>query len=169
MQRELRLVAAFPDATAAAGALRAAHLAVAVGESCTGGLVGATLTAVPGASDYMRGGVIAYTDAAKSDVLSVSRDLIAQFGAVSQAVARAMADGARERFRADIGVGVTGIAGPSGGRAGKPVGLIFVCVAGRAGVWSERLEGDHGREENRSRAVEAALRLCILAASAGPG
>jgi len=169
MPEELRLIEAFPDATAAAAALRAADLTVAVGESCTGGLVGAALTAVPGASDYMRGGVVAYTDVAKSDVLGVSRHLIARFGAVSEAVARAMAGGARERFHADIGLGVTGIAGPSGGSAGKPVGLIFVCAVSSAGAWCDGLEGDHGREENRNRAVRASLRLCISAATAAAG
>jgi len=164
MQPELRLANTFPDAVAAGAALRAAALTVAVGESCTGGLLGAALTAVPGSSDYMRGGVIAYSDTTKSELLGVSRHLIAQFGAVSEAAAEAMAEGVRSRCHADIGVAVTGVAGPGGGTLDKPVGLIFVCVRGRSGAWTERLEGDHGREQNRARAVEAALRLCIVAA-----
>jgi len=164
MRPELRLATIFPDAARAGAALRAAGLTVAVGESCTGGLVGAALTAIPDSSDYMRGGVIAYSDAPKSELLAVSPELIAEFGAVSESVARAMAEGVRARCHADIGVAVTGVAGPGGGTAGKPVGLVFVCVAGGSRTWCERLEGDHGREENRARAVEAALRLCILAA-----
>jgi PncC family amidohydrolase len=161
---ELRLANIFPDAAAAGGALRAARLTIAVGESCTGGLVGAAPTAIPGSSRYMRGGMIAYSDSAKASLLGVSPAVIARFGAVSEQVARAMADGARDRCSADVGVGVTGVAGPGGGSPSKPVGLIFICVAGRSAVLVERLEGDRGREQNRSRAVATALRMCIAAA-----
>src|SRR5205807_9175241 len=128
MRPELRLATIFPDAARAGASLRAAGLTVAVGESCTGGLVGAALTAIAGSSDYMRGGVIAYSDAPKSELLEVSPELIAEFGAVSESVARAMAEGVRARCHADIGVAVTGVAGPGGGTAGKPVGPVFVVV-----------------------------------------
>ena len=161
---ELRLTGIFPDATAAGEALRAARLTLAVAESCTGGLLGAALTAVPGSSDYMRGGVIAYSDETKVDLLSVPPETITRCGAVSEEVALAMADGARERCGADVGVAITGVAGPGGGTRNKPVGLILVCVTGPSGALVERLDGDHGREPNRNRAVETALRLCIAAA-----
>jgi len=142
-------------------ALRDKGMTIAVAESCTGGLLGAALTAVPGASDYMLGGVIAYADAVKSDQLGVSRHLIAEHGAVSEQVATAMAEGVRQRLAADIGAGITGVAGPGGGGPDKPAGLGFVAVAWAGGVEAVRLEGDHGRETNRVLAVERALELCL--------
>ena len=163
-----RLAELFPDAGHAGEALRRNGLTVAVAESCTGGLLGAALTSVPGSSDYMRGGVIAYADSLKADLLGVSRHLLAAHGAVSEPVARAMAAAVRARCQAALGVAVTGVAGPGGGGPGKPVGLIFVAVAGPGGVAVERLEGDRGREENRARAVEVALRMCRAAAGDGP-
>jgi nicotinamide-nucleotide amidase len=160
----VRLAEAFPDARAAGDALRRADLTVAVAESCTGGLLGAALTAVPGASEYVRGGVIAYADDVKADHLGVSRHLLATHGAVSAPVAEAMAAGARRRYGADIGVGITGVAGPDGAADGKPAGLVFVAVVAPSGSTGERLDGDQGREANRSNAVHAALRLCQAAA-----
>ena len=162
-----RLAELFPDAGRAGDALRSRGLTVAVAESCTGGLLGAVLTAVPGSSDYVRGGVIAYADSLKADLLGVSRHLLAAHGAVSEPVARAMAEGVRARCQADLGVAVTGVAGPGGGGPGKPVGLVFVAVAGGGGVRVERLEGDRGREENRARAVAVALRMCREVAGDG--
>lgn len=155
------LAEAFPEAAAAGAGLREAGLSVGVAESCTGGLLGAALTAVPGASDYVAGGVIAYANAVKESLLGVPAGLLAEHGAVSEPVAAAMAEGVRSLLGSDLGVAVTGVAGPGGEDGGKPAGLMWVAVAGpgehRATL---RLEGDRGREANRAAAVRAALRLC---------
>lgn len=164
----LPLVAQFPEVAAVATVLRQGRLTVAVAESCTGGLLGAVLTALPGASDYMRGGVIAYADSVKADLLGVSRHELATHGAVSEPVALAMAEGVRRRCHAGIGLSVTGVAGPDGGSPEKPVGLIFVAAATGEGARSSRLEGDSGREANRARAVREALRLCMETALSPP-
>ena len=153
-----RLAELFPSSAAAGEALRARGWTVAVGESCTGGLLGAALTAVPGSSSYVRGGVIAYDNALKTDVLGVDAEMIARHGAVSEEVGAAMARGARDRLGADVGIGITGVAGP-GSDGGKPAGLIFVAIASPGGTRVVRLDGDHGREANRANAVRAALRL----------
>lgn len=166
-QHEVALATAFPRVAAVATALRTAHLTVAVAESCTGGLLGAVLTSLPGSSDYMRGGVIAYADSVKADLLGVSRHDLAAHGAVSDPVARAMADGVRQCCRTSLGIAVTGVAGPDGS-AGKPAGLIYVCVAGPADVKVRRLEGDRGRESNRARAVQEALDMCLETATTPP-
>lgn len=102
---------------------------LAIAESCTGGLIGNLITDVPGSSSVFLGGVIAYSNASKTRDLDVPADLIARLGAVSADVARAMADGVRARFGADIGLGVTGIAGPTGGSPQKPVGLVYLCAS----------------------------------------
>jgi PncC family amidohydrolase len=153
------LADAFPEAVSLGRALTEAGLTIAVAESCTGGLLGAALTAVPGSSAYVRGGVIAYADDVKSDQLGVGRHLIATHGAVSAEVAEAMAAGARERFEADLGVGITGVAGPSSSEH-KPAGLVFVAVADPVTVRVVRIDTDQGRERNRGHAVETALSLC---------
>jgi nicotinamide-nucleotide amidase len=161
----LQLVRVFPEAVLAGDALRRAGLKVAVAESCTGGLLGAALTAVAGASVYVRGGVIAYADDVKSSLLGVPAKLIDEHGAVSEPVAEAMASGARRGLGADVGLGITGVAGPGAEGSDKPPGLIFVAVAGPGEkVRVVRLEGDRGREVNRAAAVREALRLCTAAA-----
>ena len=167
-EERVSLAGAFPEVRAVADALRSRGLTVAVAESCTGGLLGAVLTALPGSSDYMRGGVIAYADAVKADLLGVSRHALAEHGAVSEAVALAMAHGVRERCHAAIGLSVTGIAGPGGGSASKPVGLMYVGVVLPGQSRVVRLEGDSGRDANRAGAVLAALTLCLEAASEPP-
>jgi nicotinamide-nucleotide amidase len=130
---------------------------IAVGESCTGGLVGARLTAIPGSSAVFVGGVIAYADQVKVDLLDVARDVIAAHGAVSEPVVRQMASGARARFDTEIGIGVSGIAGPGGGSPEKPVGTVWtaVDVHGAVRVFGRGYPGD--REEIRARAAQAAL------------
>ena len=126
----------FADCVAAAETLlarcRQAGLTLATAESCTGGLVAAALTAVPGSSDVFERGFVTYSNAAKADMIGVPAELIAREGAVSEAVARAMADGALAASRADLAVAVTGVAGPGGGTAAKPVGLVHLAVAIRA-------------------------------------
>jgi nicotinamide-nucleotide amidase len=160
----VRLVDVFPESADVGAALRRAGLTVAVAESCTGGLLGAALTAVPGSSGYMRGGVIAYADDVKAEHLGVSRHLLATHGAVSEEVACAMAHGARVRYGADIGIAITGVAGPGDESSSKPAGLVYVAVETSSVAEFVRLEGDHGREENRSRAVHKALAMLLVVA-----
>ena len=163
------LNAAFPDAIYGEGdadlaavvldACRTRGLTIGVGESCTGGMLGERLTAVAGASDVFMGGVIAYANAIKSGLLGVPAGMIREHGAVSEQVARAMASGARDRTGAEIGVGVTGIAGPDGGTPDKPVGTVWIVVdfAGEVSAVLLKLWGD--RQEIRERAAQAALNL----------
>jgi nicotinamide-nucleotide amidase len=139
--------------------LRERGLTLATAESCTGGLVGARLTDVPGASDVYVGGAIVYADAAKQAQLGVPAALLAAYGAVSAEVAAAMARGARERFGADVAVSVTGIAGPGGGTAEKPVGLVYVHASGPMGERDLRLDFPGDRETIRGRATVAALHV----------
>jgi PncC family amidohydrolase len=147
--------------------LRQRKWRLATAESSTGGLIGHAITMIPGASDYYAGGVICYSNLAKERELDVSAELIAQRGAVSSEVAAAMAEGAWHRFEVDIGVSVTGIAGPDGGSAEKPVGLHFIGV-GRVGhpPVVERHAFGFDRDGNRSAAAGAALELAIREASA---
>ncbi len=140
-------------------ALRSRGLTLATAESCTGGLVGARLTAVPGASDVFVGGVIAYADELKRGVLGVPQGLLEAYGAVSEEVAAAMARGAGERFAADAAIAVTGIAGPSGGSDEKPVGTVWLaaCVGEKQHVVCRRFPG--GRSEVRHRSAQGGLDL----------
>ncbi len=148
---------------------RASGLRIATAESCTGGLVAGLLTEIAGASDVFERGFVTYSNAAKTGLLGVPHDLIAKQGAVSEAVARAMAEGALGRSAADLAVAVTGIAGPGGGTAEKPVGLVWFALARRgAGVEAvEKRYGDPGRSAVRLKAVETALEL-LLEASGTP-
>jgi PncC family amidohydrolase len=155
------LVELFPDSAGAGEALRARGWTVAVAESCTGGLLGAALTAVPGSSHYVRGGVIAYDNSIKTGLLDVDTAELDSRGAVSEEVATAMARGARRRLDADVGVGITGVAGPGAEEGGKPAGLVYVAVATPVAERVVRLEGDRGREGNRAAAVAAALTLLL--------
>jgi nicotinamide-nucleotide amidase len=132
---------------------------LATAESCTGGLVAARLTSVPGSSDVFVGSVVAYADAVKEEELGVGRELLERHGAVSAEAAEAMTAGARERLGADVGVAVTGIAGPGGGTAEKPVGLVYIHAAAPAGDKALELQLPGDREAIRSRATAAALHL----------
>lgn len=138
---------------------RARGLTLATAESCTGGLVGGRLTSVPGSSDVFLGGVVAYTDAVKRALLDVPAAVLAEHGAVSAETAAAMAAGARRALGADVAVSITGIAGPGGGSAEKPVGLVFLHAEGPGGGQGRRLETRGDRETVRSRAAVAALHL----------
>jgi len=138
---------------------RVRGLTLAAAESCTGGLVAARLTDVAGSSDVFRGGVVAYANDVKENHLGVSRALLERHGAVSAEVAQAMAHGVRERFGADVGVAVTGIAGPDGGTEEKPVGLVLVHAVGPDAEKARHMELPGDRETIRSRATVAALHL----------
>jgi nicotinamide-nucleotide amidase len=133
---------------------------IGLAESSTAGLMAARLTERPGASAYVKGGVVAYSDEAKTELLGVPADLIERHGAVSPEVGEAMADGAIERFGAELGVGITGIAGPGGGTEEKPVGYVCVCVKDASGATLARdpvLPGD--RSEIRDRSVTVAMHM----------
>lgn len=136
---------------------RARGLTLATAESCTGGMVGARLTAVPGASDVYVGGVVAYADATKVGALGVTGELLRAHGAVSAEVAEAMALGARQALGADLAVSVTGIAGPGGGSDEKPVGLVFLHVATPDGAHGRRIDFPGDRDRIRARATSFAL------------
>lgn len=137
--------------------LRAEAWTLATAESCTGGLIAAYLTSVAGSSDAFLGGVVAYANAVKTGQLGVPEATLARHGAVSAETARAMAEGVRARLGADLALSVTGIAGPGGGSPGKPVGLVYIGLAGRAGTKTaeHRFAGD--RDAIRLAAVRAAL------------
>lgn len=122
------------EVPALAERLKAHHWRLATAESCTGGLIAASCTALAGSSDWFERGFVTYSNEAKTDMLGVDAALIAQHGAVSEAVVRAMAEGALARSHADIAVAVTGIAGPTGGSAEKPVGTVWVAWALRRGI-----------------------------------
>jgi len=140
-----------------ADALTTRGWALALGESCTGGEIGSRITAREGASTHFLGGVVAYSNAAKQDLLGVPEDLIARHGAVSEEVAVAMAEGAMRAFAADCGIGITGIAGPGGGSEEKPVGTVcFAAVTPRgSAVTTQQFRGD--REGVRRRSGQAAM------------
>jgi nicotinamide-nucleotide amidase len=148
-------------ATALLQACRARGWMVATAESCTGGLLAALLTEIPGSSDVVERGFVTYSNEAKSEMLGVLPAVVAGHGAVSEPVARAMAEGALAHSRAQVAVSITGIAGPGGGSAAKPVGLVHfgLAVRGRPTQHLERRYGDLGRVQVRARAVEDALAL----------
>lgn len=143
-------------------ALSASYARIAVAESCTGGLVGAALSSVPGASEVFLGGVIAYDNEVKSSLLDVPPGLLAQYGAVSEETARAMAEGVRDRLGSDIGIATTGVAGPGGGTDRAPVGTVWFAIADRDGSRAQcrTLAGD--RDGIRIRATLAALDIVRL-------
>ena len=135
----------------------------ATAESCTGGGVGYTITAVPSASAVFWGGIISYDNSVKRDVLGVPEDVLATKGAVSPECAAAMAEGARRRLETDLAVSITGIAGPGGGSAEKPVGLVWFGVASPSGTITEKEIFPGDREAVRAAAIEHALQLLLNA------
>jgi PncC family amidohydrolase len=139
-------------------------LTVATAESCTGGLVAHLLTEVPGSSAYVRGGVVAYADEVKRAELAVPAEVLAAHGAVSAQVALAMAEGVRGRLGTDLGVGVTGVAGPDGGSEAKPVGLAYVAVAGVGPTVVRRFLWSGNRGENKRASAGAALEMLLAQA-----
>jgi nicotinamide-nucleotide amidase len=145
---------------------RASGYKLAVAESCTGGMLGERLTSVPGSSDVFLGGVIAYHNDVKLELLGVRREDVERYGAVSEQVAAQMASGVREKLGADVGVSVTGIAGPGGGTVEKPVGLVWIAVHGSVSK-ARRFHVVGDRAEIRQRAAQAALEMVRRALSNG--
>ena len=155
------------DAAAVLDACRARGWRLATAESCTGGLIAARLTDVAGSSDVVEGGVVVYADAQKTRWLAVPAEVLARDGAVSEPTARAMAEGCRAAFGADVAVAVTGIAGPGGGSAAKPVGLVHLAVATPHGTTHRRAVFPGDRKAVRDATVDAALALVASAAGGG--
>jgi len=155
----------FPEAVC--NLLQSKSLTLALAESCTGGLVSELITDHPGASTVFRGGAVTYSNESKIALLGVPAVLLARFGAVSAEVARAMAEGARLAFNADLALSLTGVAGPTGGSAEKPVGLVHYAVASAAGVSDRRVVFSGNREQVRRRAAFAGLALVRRVAQYG--
>ena len=134
---------------------------LAVAESCTGGLIGAAITAIPGSSKVFKGGIISYTNEVKHHILGVKTETLDQFGAVSAQTAAEMAAGVRQRLDADVAVSVTGLAGPGGDEYGNPVGTVFIgyCDADRLVTREFHFSGD--REAVRNQTIQAALNLVL--------
>lgn len=142
-------------------ACRDRGLRIGTAESCTGGLVASVITEVPGSSDYFLGGFVTYSNDLKTGLVDVPADVLEAHGAVSAQVARAMADGARRRLTVDVAVAVTGVAGPDGGTAAKPVGLTYVAVADAEGDDVRRHVWDSDRTGNKRLSAAAALDLVL--------
>jgi len=141
--------------------LRARGMTIATAESCTGGLLGHRLTNVSGSSDYYLGGVVSYSNAAKISFLGVDPGALEREGAVSEAVARQMARGVRRLLGADLGIAVTGIAGPTGATPGKPVGLVYIALAAEGVEQCERHVWPHDRLGNKEASAQRALEMAI--------
>ncbi len=141
--------------------LKQRGLTLALAESCTGGLVSHRITDVPGSSQYYLGSITAYADTIKERLLHVRADTLRHHGAVSEQTALEMAQGVRQVLGADIGMAVTGIAGPDGGTPEKPVGLVYIALAAPEGEWSERYVWDGDRWQNKARSAEAVLDLLL--------
>jgi len=130
-------------------------------ESCTGGGLADVITDVSGSSDYFLGGIVAYANSVKERLLGVEQAVLAAHGAVSEPVAVAMAEGVRRALGVDLGIGITGVAGPGGGTLDKPVGLVYVALASPTGVELRRCQWVGDRITNKRRSVEAALELIL--------
>jgi len=139
---------------------------LATAESCTGGLLGDLITNEPGSSDFFLGGVIAYSNRSKRELLEVGEDILKEAGAVSSQTALAMARGVKKLFASSIGAAITGIAGPGGGRPGKPIGLVYIAVIGPGGDKLEKHIFSGDRREIKRQAAERTFAMLI--AAAGP-
>ena len=139
--------------------LRTAGLTIACAESCTGGLLTSTLTDVSGSSSYVMGSVVSYSNDVKARILHVPVETLSAHGAVSEQTARAMAEGVRALMQTDLGVGITGIAGPDGGSVEKPVGLVYIAVSNQAKTVVQKNYFHGTRLENKQSAVDKALAM----------
>lgn len=134
---------------------------LATAESCTGGLIGHSITEIGGSSRYYQGGIVAYDNAVKQQILGVSPQILSTVGAVSAECAREMAQGVRRMFGVEVGIATTGIAGPEGGTPDKPVGLVYIAIATPGGTRIERFNFSGDRGENKVQAAHAALTLLV--------
>lgn len=141
--------------------LRSLRLTLGAAESCTGGGLADAITDVAGSSDYFMGGVVSYANRVKEQLLGVDPELLAAYGAVSEQVARAMAEGVRRLLAVDLAVGITGVAGPGGGTPEKPVGLVYIGVASAEGTEVSRHQWNEDRIGNKQRSIEAALGMLL--------
>lgn len=139
--------------------LHEAGLTIACAESCTGGLLTSTLTDMSGSSSYVMGSIVSYANHVKARILHVSEETLTVYGAVSEETAREMAENVRQLIQTDIGVGITGIAGPGGGSAEKPVGLVYIAVADHTHTVVRKNNFSGTRIENKQAAVEKALAM----------
>lgn len=151
-----------------AAELERTRYTLAVAESCTGGSLAAAITDLAGVSSFFLGGVVSYSNAIKEALLGVPTEVLAEHGAVSEPTARAMAEGVCRRLGADVGVGITGIAGPGGATPGKPVGLVYIAVATPGGTRARREVWPGDRAEIRGASVRAALDLVLEAVGRTP-
>ncbi|HNR65345.1 MAG TPA: competence/damage-inducible protein A, partial [Atribacterota bacterium] len=142
--------------------LKRKNLTLAVAESCTGGMLGGAITAVPGSSDYFKGGIISYDGEIKENLLGVPRSILINFGQVSEPTARAMAEGVRKMCNSDLSLSITGIAGPAGGSPEKPVGLVYIALADNEQVLVQKHQFHNDRQAIRLRSVRRALNMLRL-------
>ncbi len=141
--------------------LTAKNLTIACAESCTGGLLTSRLTDVPGSSAYVQGSIVSYSNDVKNSVLKVQAETLKNFGAVSEQTARQMSANVRELLKTDIGVGVTGIAGPSGGTAEKPVGTVYISVSDSRKTIVKLFNFSGSRSEIKNQACDAAMQMVM--------
>lgn len=144
---------------------RERSLTLALAESCTGGLIAHRLTNVPGSSEFLLGGVVAYANDIKERIVGVGHDTLVAHGAVSEETAREMAHGVRQRFATAVGLSVTGIAGPGGGTEEKPVGLTWIALSASDGETARHFVWSHDRAGNKEASAQAALQMLVTFAS----
>lgn len=141
--------------------LRAKKMTLSTAESCTGGSIAALVTSVPGSSEYFKGGIVAYSNEVKENLLHVSPETLDTYGAVSRETVMEMAAGAMKTLKTDCAIATSGIAGPGGGTIDKPVGTVWIAVAYKNEIVTMKQIGDHGRTENVRKTVQNALELLL--------
>ena len=142
-----------------ANLLKQNNFTIATAESCTGGLISNTLTNISGSSDYFDRGIISYSNKSKTELLDVKNDILEKYGAVSEQVAKAMAEGIRKKSNVDIGLSTTGIAGPTGGTPDKPVGLVYIAVSTKEKTIVKKFQFIGDRLQNKEKTCNTALEL----------
>ena len=141
--------------------LKEKSLKIATAESCTGGLISHTFTNISGSSEYFDRGIVSYSNKAKIELLEVTEDVLDKYGAVSEQVAKAMAEGIRNRSNVNIGIATTGIAGPTGGTKEKPVGLVYIAISTIENTTVKRFQFSGNRLENKESTCNAALKMLL--------